>query len=138
MANITSQEITDSFITKNESGEITAIAFDEFDKLVNELVTKRAELRNDNKELVKAGREAENAEKAIAGEDYFDSLKVGDLFTYTDAKGNVIELKKIETKSKSGATAAGEMTNPPAGAKSTKRYPKFYQLNVPAANEKVA
>ena len=127
MANITSQEITDSFITKNESGEITAIAFDEFDKLVNELVTKRAELRNDNKELVKAGREAENAEKAIAGEDYFNNLKVGDLFTYTDAKGNVIELKKIETKSKSGATAAGEMTNP-----------KFYQLNVPVANEKVA
>ena len=126
----TIDSIADSFITKNESGEITAIAFDEFDKLVSELVTKRTELRNDNKELVKAGREAENAEKATAGRNYFDSLPEGALFTYTDAKGNVIELKKIETKSKSGATAAGEMTNPPAGAKSTKRYPKFYQLNV--------
>ena len=126
----TSTSIADSFITKNEAGNIVAIAFDEFDKLVNELVTKRTELRNDNKELVKAGREAENAEKATAGRNYFDSLPEGALFTYTDAKGNVIELKKIETKSKSGATAAGEMTNPPAGAKSTKRYPKFYQLNV--------
>ena len=133
MANtITSSSVLESFVTRNEAGEITAMDFATFDTLVSELVTKRAEIRATNKKLATAQKDAENEAKAELGKTYFDSLKNGDSFSYTDAKGTTIELLKIETKSKSGATAAGEMVNPPAGAKSTKRYPKFHQLVIPA------
>lgn len=130
MVNATS--ILESFVRKNEAGEIIAMNFAEFDTLVSELVTKRAEIRATNKKLATAQRDAENEAKGVTGKAYFDTLENGASFTYTDAKGNEVELLKIETKSKSGATAAGEMVNPPAGAKSTKRYPKFHQINVPA------
>ena len=126
---ITSSSVLESFVTRNEAGEITSMDFATFDTLVSELVTKRAEIRATNKKLA---TDAENEVKAELGKAYFDSLKDGDSFSYTDAKGTTIELLKIETKSKSGATAAGEMVNPPAGAKSTKRYPKFHQLVIPA------
>ena len=132
MANITSSSVLDAFVTKNEAGEIIAMNFDDFDKLVSELVTKRAEIRATNKKLATAQKDAENKTKDEIGKTYFDSLENGASFSYTDAKGTTIELLKIETKSKSGATAAGEMVNPPAGAKSTKRYPKFHQLVIPA------
>ena len=123
-------EIVDTFVTRNEEKEITSLDFAGFDGLVDELVAKRIELRKVAVKLGQETKKADNEAKAVAGKNYFDSLPVGALFTYTDASGQTIELKKIETKSKSGLTAAGEMTNPPAGAKSTKRYPKFYQLNV--------
>ena len=43
--------------------------------------------------------------------------------------------KKISTKSGFDKRAACELVNPPAGAKSTKRYPAFHQVVVPVAEE---
>ena len=131
MDKLTSSIVLESFVVRNKANEITSMDFAAFDALVSELVTKRATLRKESKDLVKAQKKEANAILSEAGKKYFDSLAEGAVFTYKDARGNEIELTKIKTKSGSGATASGEMVNPPAGAKSTKRYPKFYQLVVP-------
>lgn len=85
-------------------------------------------------EQKKAKAEAKAKERADVGEVakvFYNSLAVGEVFSYRTSDGTVHEAKKIETKSKTGATAACELINPPANAKTTKRYPKFYQIVLP-------
>jgi len=131
---MTMQDIISSFSTVDENGNVTSFDFAGFDELVSALVTERAKIRKENKEAVKEQKKAtEEANKEI-GEAYYKSLAVGAKFSYKTADGTVLTGTKIETKSKSGATAAIELDSAslPAGSKTAKRYPKFHQLVVPA------
>ena len=64
------------------------------------------------------------------GKKFYDNLKVGDEFQYVMANGTIITAKKVETKSKSGLTAACEVISglEIAEGKTAKRYPKFSKL----------
>ena len=132
------QNVISSFATLNENGEVVSFNFAEFDALVSTLVTERAKIRKDNKEAIKAQKEADNEALAETGKKFYDSLKVGDEFDYKTADGTIVHARKIETKSKSGNTAACEVLFGIECAKSNKRYPKFHQVIVPTASEEVA
>ena len=119
------QSIISSFATLNENNEVVSFNFADFDILVSELVTERAKIRKDNKEAIKAQKEADNEVLAKVGKDYYDALKVGEEFRYKTADGTEVLARKIETKSKSGNTAACEVISGIECAKSNKRYPKF-------------
>ena len=125
------QSIISSFATLNENNEVVSFNFADFDILVSELVTERAKIRKDNKEAIKAQKEADNEVLAKVGKDYYDALKVGEEFRYKTADGTIVHARKIETKSKSGNTAACEVISGIECAKSNKRYPKFHQVIVP-------
>ena len=125
------QSIISSFATLNENNEVVSFNFADFDILVSELVTERAKIRKDNKEAIKAQKEADNEVLAKAGKAYYNALKVGEEFRYKTADGTEVLARKIETKSKSGNTAACEVISGIECAKSNKRYPKFYQVIVP-------
>ena len=132
------QEVIASFATLNENGEVVSFNFADFDTLVSTLVTERAKIRKDNKETIKAQKEADNEALAETGKKFYDSLKVGEEFDYKTADGTIVHARKIETKSKSGNTAACEVISGIECAKSNKRYPKFHQVIVPTASEEVA
>ena len=132
------QNVISAFATLNENGEVVSFNFTEFDALVSTLVTERAKIRKDNKEAIKAQKEADNEALAETGKKFYDSLKVGDEFDYKTADGTIVHARKIETKSKSGNTAACEVLFGIECAKSNKRYPKFHQVIVPTASEEVA
>ena len=134
------QEIISSFATLNENGEVASFNFDDFDKLVSELVTERAKIRKDNKEAIKAQKEANNAVLAESGKEFYNGLAEGDVFTYKTADGTLVHAKKIATKSGSGNSAACEVISGLviAEGKSAKRYPKFHQVVVPQAESAVA
>ena len=125
------QSIISSFATLNENNEVVSFNFADFDILVSELVTERAKIRKDNKEAIKAQKEADNEVLAKVGKDYYDALKVGEEFRYKTADGTEVLARKIETKSKSGNTAACEVISGIECAKSNKRYPKFHEVIVP-------
>ena len=125
------QSIISSFTTLNENNEVVSFNFADFDILVSELVTERAKIRKDNKEAIKAQKEADNEVLAKVGKDYYNALKVGEEFRYKTADGTEVLARKIETKSKSGNTAACEVISGIECAKSNKRYPKFHQVIVP-------
>ena len=129
------QSIISSFATLNENNEVVSFNFADFDILVSELVTERAKIRKDNKEAIKAQKEADNEALAKVGKDYYDALKVGEEFRYKTADGTEVLARKIETKSKSGNTAACEVISGIECAKSNKRYPKFYQVIVPTEEQ---
>ena len=125
------QSIISSFATLNENNEVVSFNFADFDILVSELVTERAKIRKDNKEAIKAQKEADNEVLAKAGKAYYDALKVGEEFRYKTADGTEVLVRKIETKSKSGNSAACEVISGKECAKTNKRYPRFYQVIVP-------
>ena len=125
------QSIISSFATLNENNEVVSFNFADFDILVSELVTERAKIRKANTEAIKAQKEADNEVLAKVGKDYYNALKVGEEFRYKTADGTEVLARKIETKSKSGNTAACEVISGIECAKSNKRYPKFYQVIVP-------
>ena len=129
---ITAKEIEAQFTTFNEKGEVAAFDFDNFSALVTELYKDRTTIRENNKEEVKAQKTAENAKLAEVGKAYYDSLKVGDEFSYKDSKDVVHVAKKIETKSGSSSTAACTLVKLPEGSKKAERYPKFHTVVVPA------
>jgi hypothetical protein len=126
------QEIISAFATLDENGNVSSFNFADFDALVSELVTERAKIRKDNKEAIKAQKEADNEALAEVGKKFYNELKVGDEFTYTTADGTEVLARKIETKSGSGNSAACEVISGIECKKSNKRYPKFYQVKVPA------
>jgi hypothetical protein len=126
------QSIVDSLIQKNEEGYITSMDFDTLNETVSQLVKARKEIREQNAAIIKARKDAENAVKAEAGKAYYDALPVGGEFQYKLSDGSIMEATKIETKSKTGLTAACELVNPPEDAKTSVRYPKFWQVVVPA------
>jgi hypothetical protein len=105
--------------------------FDTYNKLVSGLVSARADKRKSNKDAIKAQKEERDAINGERGKLYYDSLEIGAEFEIETANG-VVKVKKIETKSKTGSTAACELLNPPAGSKTAKRYPKFCKVVVPA------
>lgn len=127
------QNVISAFTTLNEKNEVVSFNFAEFDSLVSTLVTERAKLRKENKEVIKAQKTADEAELAKAGKAYFDSLEVGAEFTYKTADGTEVTARKIATKSDSGKSAACEVISGLTIGKSNKRYPKFYQVVVPQA-----
>ena len=134
------QDVISTFATLNENGEVASFNFAEFDKLVSELVTERAKIRKENKEMIKAQKEADNAVLAESGKAFYDGLAEGDTFTYKTADGTEVVARKIKTKSGSGNSAACEVISglTIAEGKSAKRYPKFYQIVVPQAESAVA
>ena len=132
------QNVISAFATLNENGEVVSFNFADFDALVSTLVTERAKIRKDNKEAIKAQKEADNEALAETGKKFYDSLKVGDEFDYKTADGTIVHARKIETKSKSGNSAACEVLFGIECAKSNKRYPKVHQVIVPTASEEVA
>ncbi len=134
------QEIIAGFATLNENGEVASFNFADFDKLVSELVTERAKIRKENKEEIKAKKEADNAVLAESGKAFYDGLAEGDTFTYKTADGTEVVARKIKTKSGSGNSAACEVISGLviAEGKSSKRYPKFYQIVLPVAESAVA
>ena len=94
------QNVISSFATLNENNEVVSFNFAEFDALVSELVTERAKIRKENKEAIKAEKDATNEILAKAGKAYYDSLKPGSEFDYKTADGTLVHARKIETKSK--------------------------------------
>lgn len=129
---MTVKELVESFTT---DGKVNLDGIEEFKK---ELMEQIKVLKAENKDALKAERDAEREEIAKVGKAYYDGLKIGDHFTYTMSDGTIVEAIKIQTKSNTGATASCELVEVPEGAKSNKRYPKFWQVNVPAQNEEVA
>jgi len=129
------QNVISAFTTLNEKNEVVSFNFAEFDSLVSTLVTERAKLRKENKEVIKAQKEADNAVLTEAGKKFYDGLVEGDTFTYKTADGTEVLARKIKTKSGSGNSAACEVLSglTIADGKSNKRYPKFYQIVVPQA-----
>ena len=101
-------------------------------EIINGLKEVAKSAKAEAKAKAKEAKAENDAKQALIGKAYYNSLPIGATFTYTNADGDVIEAKKIETKSKSGSTAACELLNPPANAKTTKRYPKFHKVVVPA------
>ena len=134
------QDVISAFATLNENGEVASFNFAEFDKLVSDLVSERAKIRKDNKQAIKAQKEADNAVLAESGKAFYDGLAEGDVFTYKTADGTEVTARKIKTKSGSGNSAACEVISglTIAEGKSAKRYPKFYQIVVPQAESAVA
>ena len=134
------QDVISAFATLNENGEVASFNFAEFDKLVSDLVSERAKIRKENKEAIKAQKEADNAVLAESGKAFYDGLAEGDTFTYKTADGTEVVARKIKTKSGSGNSAACEVISglTIAEGKSAKRYPKFYQIVVPQAESAVA
>jgi len=129
---MTKEEVISAFATVDENGNITDFDFDSFDNLVKELVTARKNMRADAKEAKKAKQAEENEAKAEEGKKYYDSLNTGDEFKYIASDGTVVTAKKITTKSNSGLSAACEVVAGIEVKKSAKRYPKFYQIVIPA------
>ena len=134
------QDVISAFATLNENGEVASFNFAEFDKLVSDLVSERAKIRKDNKQAIKAKKEADNAVLAESGKAFYDGLKEGDVFTYKTADGTEVVARKIATKSGSGNSAACEVISglTIAEGKSAKRYPKFYQIVIPQVESAVA
>lgn len=124
------KSVISSFATVNAEGAVTGFNFADFDELVSTLITERAKIRKDNKEAIKAQKEADNAVLAEAGKKFYDSLKEGDEFTYKTADGTVVTARKILTKSGSGNSAACQVIAGIETGKSDKRYPKFHQVIV--------
>jgi len=122
------QNVISSFATLNDANEVVSFNFADFDKLVSELVTERAKIRKENKEAIKAEKEAKNEELAKDGKEFYLGLKVGDTFTYKTADGTEVLARKIETKSGVYNSAACEVISGIEIGKSNKRYPKFYQV----------
>jgi len=122
------QNVISSFATLNDANEVVSFNFAGFDKLVSELVTERAKIRKENKEAIKAEKEAKNEELAKDGKEFYLGLKVGDTFTYKTADGTEVLARKIETKSGVYNSAACEVISGIEIGKSNKRYPKFYQV----------
>lgn len=135
---MTTQEIISAFATLDENGNVASFNFADFDNLVSELVTERAKIRKDNKEAIKAEKEANDKALDEVGKKYYDSLNEGDEFDYKTADGTVVHARKIKTKSGSGNSAACEVISGIECAKSNKRYPKFHQVIIPTASEEVA
>jgi hypothetical protein len=54
------QSVVSSFATLDEQGKVIGFNFAEFDKVVSELVTERAKIRKENKEVIKAQKKADN------------------------------------------------------------------------------
>ena len=133
---MTMNEVVNAFAVKNENDEVVSFDFASFDALVSELVTKRSEIRKSNKEAIKEQNLAEREEMADAGKKYYDSLKEADEFSYKNSKGDVIVAKKITPKA-GGKSAACEVVSgiEIAEGKTRKRYPKFYQIVLPADAE---
>lgn len=117
----------------DENGNAVAFDFDSLVETIKELQAVAKEKRAENKDAEKAKKEADRADASALAKAYYDTLNEGDQFEYVTAAGNKFTLTKIATKSKSGLTAAGELDSSLVEAgKSNKRYPKFYQLVVPA------
>ena len=134
------QNVISAFATLDEEGKVVSFNFADFDKLVSELVTERAKIRKDNKQAIKAQKEADNAVLAESGKAFYDGLSKGAEFDYKTEDGTLDHAKKIATKSGSGNSAACEVLSGLviAEGKSAKRYPKFYQIVVPQVESAVA
>jgi hypothetical protein len=128
---LTVAQIKDAFNTLSAENEVIGFDFDAFDKVVTDLISERASMRADAKTKAKKAKDAENAELGKVAKEYYDSLNEGDVFSYKDASGKIWEAKKIVPKSGSDKRASCELIDPPAGAKSTKRYPEFFRVVVP-------
>ena len=118
----------------DSNGNVTAIDIDGMTELVKMIQAKKKELKDLVAEKEKETKKAINAEKSIDGKAYYDSLAVGDTFEYKDAKGKIWTVEKIETKSKSGLSAACKVNEDVRIAnnwKKAEKYPKFYQIVLP-------
>ena len=126
---MTMQEIVSTFATVDENGQVVSFNYDGFSNLVDELVETRKQLKKEQKEAEKAKKEADREVLAISGKEYYDSLNEGDVFSYKNAEGEILQARKIKTKSNTGTTAACELLE--CKTKTAKRYPKFWQVIVP-------
>lgn len=90
--------------------------------------TLKEQIKKEQKDKTTLEREAAGK----IGLAYYNSLNVGDEFYYVSASGEEFAAIKIDTKTKTKSTAACELVNPPANAKTAKRYPRFWQVKVPA------
>lgn len=109
-----------------------AIDIDRLQIILKELNEIKKSVKEAAKKTLKEKNDAAKEQNSSRGKAYYNSLSVGDEFFYVSSDGTEFAAKKIETKSKTGSTAACELINPPANAKTTKRYPKFWQVQVPA------
>lgn len=134
-ANVIVNEVLKGLADVNENGEVTAFDYDGLAEVIKQLQAKKKDLADSAKEAKKAEKAASNATAAEAGKAYYDSLNVGDRFEYRDSQGDVHSVTKIATKSNSGLSAACEIDASELKPGKTKRarYPKFYQVIVPAA-----
>ena len=71
-----------SAVVMNEDGSVVSVNFDVLDKAIADVRALRKELASKNKELLKAEKEAANAELGKIGKAYYDSLAIGEEFSY--------------------------------------------------------
>lgn len=126
---MTAKSVIESFAIV-ENDEVKGFNFVDFDELVSTLVTERAKIRKDNKEAIRAEKEAANEAQAELGKAFYNKLAEGAEFQYKTADGTVVTARKIKTKSGSGNSAACEVISGIEVGKSNKRYPKFHQVLV--------
>jgi len=88
--------------------------------------SKKATKKTTTKKVVEKPTTFDNDE----GKEYYDNLKVGDEFKYVMSNGTVVTARKIETKSKSGLSAACEVVSglDISEGKTKRRYPKFNKI----------
>ena len=123
------QSIVDSVVVA-ENGEVTSVNFYMLDKAIADIRSLRKELKEQFKEAEKAEKEAVNAKFGKIGKAYYDSLAVGEEFSYKKSDGTVLVATKIETKSNSGKRASCALVE--NTGKTPNRYPEFYQVVDPA------
>ena len=126
--NAIAQSMVESVVVA-EDGSVTSVNFDVLDKAIADVRAMRKELNEQFKEATKEAKKLANEEAGKPAKEYYDSLAIGDEFSYKDAKGNILRARKIETKSNSGKRASCELIE--CSTKSAKRYPEFYQVIVP-------
>ena len=126
--NAIAQSMVESVVVA-EDGSVTSVNFDVLDKAIADVRAMRKELNEQFKEANKEAKKLANEEAGKSAKEYYDSLAIGDEFSYKDAKGNVLRARKIETKSNSGKRASCELIE--CSTKSAKRYPECYQVIVP-------
>ena len=99
-------------------------------KKLADALKKAKDALKEKKAAEKAEAKAKMEANAAIAEKYYKSLNVGDEFQYVMANGTIITAKKVETKSKSGLTAACEVVSGMeiAEGKSPRRFPKFKQI----------
>ena len=119
-----------SAVAMNEDGSVASVNFDVLDKAIADVRSLRKELKEQFKVTEKAEKEAVNAELGKIGKAYYDSLAIGDEFSYKKSDGTVLVATKIETKSNSGKRASCALVE--NIGKTPNRYPEFYQVVVPA------
>lgn len=121
IASISAEDLVNAIIAAEKD-----ISF--IDEMKLHLGSQKKALKKEKEERQKQEKAAEEERLAAENKPLYQSWEVGHKFQYRDASAAVHDVAKIQTKSNTGKTAACELLEMPAGGKTLRRYPKFYQI----------